>query len=177
MALYFQYRNGTSLKDKNGAFNSSDDTVAAYREVTPGFNPAVYEDYDIFMPYDELDLPAGSYELQIDAKVIYKQGGSVGDLTVYEFDYTNPKSTTTTTGTASAVLNETWVDYNVTRNGQRGMLVHIDVNVKNMRGRDGYLAFYFQKKDGTRLTSSNPAYRSNNRQSQLALYVAIKPGL
>lgn len=179
LALYFQYRNGTMLKDKNGKFNSSAGDVAVYRELLPAFDPAVYEDEPVFMPYDELDLPAGNHELQIQANIIYKQGGIISELTVYEFDFNNPRSTTTTTTTtttgASAVLGDTWVDYNVTRSGRRGMLVHIDCNVMNMRGRAGYLAFYFQKKDGTRLTSSNPAYRSNNRQSQLALYVAITP--
>ncbi len=181
LALYFQYRDGTSIKDKNKKFYSTAGEVAAYEEITPGYNPSVYEDYDVFMPYDELDLPPGNYELQIDVSIIYKQGGLVSKLTEYNFDYNNPRSSTTTTtttntSTRSVTLGDTWVDYNVTRNGRRGMLVHITCNVLGMRAQSGYLAFYFQKKDNTWLYTTNTAYRSNERKGQVALYVAITPG-
>lgn len=170
LALYFQYRNGTALTDKNNAYNSTDDTVAAYREISPGFQAAVYEDYSVFMPYDELDLSCGSYELRIYAAVIYKQGGLVSRLTYYNFDYNDTCVTNPT-----ATFGRMWVDYNTTRNGRRGMLVHLNATVVDMKGQRGYLAFYFQKKDGTRLYSSNPNFRSNERSGQLALYFEITP--
>ena len=74
LALYFQQRDGTALKDTNGEFNSADDTVAAYREIAPGYATAVYEDYDVFMPYDELDLTSGTYKLRIFAFVFRMNG-------------------------------------------------------------------------------------------------------
>ena len=178
LALYFQERDGTSLPDNNGEFNSANDTVALYREITPGFQTTVYEDYAVFMPYAELDLSPGSFKLRIDADVIYKEGGLVSHLTFYDFDYTQPRSTTTTTTSKnpSATFDNIWVDYNVTQSGRRGMLVHIKCNVFDMKGQSGYLGFYFQRKDGTKLYSTNRAYKSNNRQGQLALYFEITPG-
>ncbi len=175
LALYFQYRNGTALKDRNGEFNSADDTVAAYREVTPGYNPAVYEDYDIFMPYDELDLDPGNYELRIDASIIYKQGGLITRLTYYNFDYNNPGSTTKK---PSATFDNMWVDYDVRQGGKLGMVAHIKANVFDMKGKTGYIAFYFQKKDNTKLFTSNQTYRSNDydREGQVVAYYAINPG-
>lgn len=173
LALYFQERDGTSLPDTNGKFNSANDTVAVYREITPGYATTVYEDYAVFMPYDELDLDYGNYQLRIDADVIYTEGGLVSHLTFYNFDYNNPK---TVTKKPSATFGRMWVDYNVSQGGRRGMRVHIKCNVFDMKGGNGYLAFYFQKQDGTRLTTTNRAYRSNERPGQLALYVEISPG-
>lgn len=176
LALYFQTRNGTALRDRNGKFNSTDDTVAAYREVTPGYNPAVYEDYDIFMPYSELDLDAGNYDLRIDASIIYKKGGLVTRLTYYDFVYNNPA--TTTTKKPSATFDEMWVDYDVRQGGKLGMVAHIKANVFDMKGKTGYIAFYFQKKDNTKLFTSNQTYRSNDydREGQVVAYFAISPG-
>jgi hypothetical protein len=42
-----------------------------------------------------------------------------------------------------------------------------------MKNTDGYLACYFEKKDGTRLTSDNSTYRS--KTGQLAVYKLITP--
>ena len=40
-----------------------------------------------------------------------------------------------------------------------------------MKSMEGYLACYFEKKDGTRLTSTNATYRS--KTGQLAVYKSI----
>ena len=171
LALYFQQRDGTPLKDSNGKFNSENDTVAAYKEIAPGFQTTVYEDHAVFMPYDELDLGPGEYKLRIDADVIYEQGGLVSHLTFYNFDYSNDER-----ANASATFGRMWVDYNVTQSGRKGMKIHIKCNVLNMKGQEGYIAFYFQKKDGTKLTTSNRTYRSNERAGQVAVYFEISPG-
>ena len=174
LALYFQYRDGTPLEDNNGEFNSANDKVAAYGEIKPGYQTTVYEDFDIFMPYDELDLPAGNYDLRIEADVIYQEGGFVGHLTYYNFVYNKAKPVTRKT--PSATFGKMWVDYNVTQGGRKGMRIHLKCNVFDMVGDNGYFAFYFQYKDGTKLMTSNRAYRSNERPGNLALYYEISPG-
>lgn len=174
LALYFQQRDGTPLKDNNDEFNSADDTVAAYGEIEPGYPVTVYEDFDIFMPYNELDLPGGDYKLRIDADVIYKQGGLVSHLTFYNFDYNNPKTVVKKEPTAT--FGRIWADYNITQDGRKGMLVHLKCNVFDMVGQSGFFAFYFQYKDDTPLTTTNRAYRSIERAGNLAVYFDIKPG-
>src|ERR1043165_115995 len=58
LAIYFQYDDelGGYLKDKNSKFNSSAGEVAVYTSIKPQYDPAVYNDLSVFMPYDELDL-------------------------------------------------------------------------------------------------------------------------
>lgn len=175
LALYFQERDGTPLRDRNGKFNSANDTVAAYIEINPAYNPAVYEDLNTFMPYDELDLDPGNYELRIDASVIYKQGGLITRLNYYDFDYND---TSSSNKKPSATYDRVWAEYNVRRSGRLGMVVHLKGNVFDMKGKTGYIAFYFQRKNGTKLLTSNQTYRSDDydREGQVVSYYAIAPG-
>ena len=174
LALYFLHRDGTPLKDNNGEYDSVDGTVMAHFEITPAYNPVtVYDDLDIFMPYDELDLPDGEHKLSVRANVIYKKGGNIqnGLLTTYDFVYTQG-------GTPDATFNRLWVDYDVNEGGQRGMRIHVNFRVTDMKGVDGRLAIYFQTKEGDYLLTTNSNYRSKDKDriGQVVVYYDIKPG-
>jgi hypothetical protein len=56
LAIYFQTddENSTWLKDKNSKYTSTDGDVAVYRSIKPQFDPAVYNDLDVFMPYERI---------------------------------------------------------------------------------------------------------------------------
>jgi len=89
-----------------------------YKSIKPLYNPAVFEDLQVFMPYSELDLDAGVYDLTMDVKLIYKAGGEIQHLTNYDFEYTKPgTSGGTPASTATATFDKMWVDYDVTENG------------------------------------------------------------
>ena len=179
LAIYFQYDDeiGKWLKDRNSKFNSTDGYVAVYRSIKPQYNPAVFNDLDVFMPYSELDLDPGEYDLAMDVKLIYKEGGQISKLTTYYFEYKKPGSTTSAGGTPvntiSATFKNLWVDYDVYENSQKGMRIHAKFSVSKMKNTDGYLALYFEKKDGERLKSNNSTYRS--KSGQLAAYKLITP--
>ena len=173
LALFFQDNAGTFLQDSNNKFVSSDGEVAAYMEINPGYNPTtVYDDLAIFMPYSELDLSDGVYALKIKANVIYKQGGIIGNLTTYNFDYTQGNAK------AGATFDRVWVDYDVSQGGQKGMLVHVKFTVNNMKSVSGRLAVYFQKSGGGKLITTNRLYRSQDpdRVGELVVYFDIVPG-
>ena len=171
LAIYFQEKDGTALEDNNGKFDSADGTVAVYREIAPGYQTTVYDDYTVFMPYSELDLTDGDYTLRMDVDVIYKEGGLVDHLTFHEFTYNQGGKTTKK---PSAVFERLWVDYDVMEGGQRGMRVHTKLAVSGMKGVAGYIAVYFQKKNGDKLFTNNRAYRS--KEGQVAVYFDIEPG-
>ncbi|MEP6903186.1 MAG: hypothetical protein ABJA66_15665 [Actinomycetota bacterium] len=87
LAIYFEKSNGTSLKTTNKKFAAKDGTVAVYRSMKPGYDEADYKDFDVFMPYDELNLGRGKYDLKMDADVIMENGDFVGHLDYHEFTY------------------------------------------------------------------------------------------
>ena len=175
LQIKFQKRDGTPLMDKNGAFDHEDGSVAAFVKLKPGFDPAVYEDEPIFMPYDELDLPVGKYELQMDVDVIYEAGELVQHLTTYDFDFTQPSKIPVKTSTgASAIFQRIWVDYDITEGGKRGMRIHTAFKVLGMKGVGSYLQIKFQKGDGTPLMDKNGEFV--HEDGSVAAFVKLKPG-
>lgn len=66
------------------------------------------------------------------------------------------------------------VDYNVTENGQKGMLMKTSFSVTGMKDKDGYLAIHFQKPDGSPLPANGEqTYRDVN--GNLAVFQKLKP--
>ena len=180
LAIYFEFDDeiGGYLKDKNSKYNSSAGEVAVYRSMKPLYNPAVYDDLAVFMPYGEFDLDPGQYDLAMDVKLIYKAGGVISKLTTHYFDYTEPASTTASGGAPAnkitATYKDMWVDYDVYENNQKGMKVHAKFSVSGMKNVEGYLAVYFETKAGERLKSEVSGFRSTS--GQLAAYKTITPG-
>lgn len=87
LALYFQKKGGGKIYSDTDGFRSSDGTLALYKEMEPGHDPAVYDDTTLFMPYDEIILPKGKYDLNISADVIFKEGGLVDHMKDFPFQF------------------------------------------------------------------------------------------
>jgi hypothetical protein len=63
---YFYYKNGTALKDNNNAYSSSDGQVIVEYDFKPDYKESLYEDFVLFMPYNELHLPSeGKTDLKV----------------------------------------------------------------------------------------------------------------
>ena len=87
IGLYFEKENGARLTTKNKKFASSDGQVAIYYFLTPAYDATVYDDVELFMPYDELNLGRGKFDLTMSADVIYEKGGLIEHLKDYDFVY------------------------------------------------------------------------------------------
>lgn len=177
LAIYFTYNDDIAgiLKDKNNKFVSSVGDVAVYRSIKPAYDPAVYDDISVFMPYAELDLEPGEYDLTMDVKLIYKAGGEIAKLTYYDFEYSKPGSPADVESESKVdvTFEDLWIDYDVTEEGRKGMRIHVKFGIKNMKGVDAYVAVYFEKKNGESIEGLTSGYRSKN--GQLAVYKSIKP--
>jgi hypothetical protein len=172
VAIYFENENGDILKDKNDKFNSTAGDVAVYKSINPNYDPAVYDDLKIFMPYSELDLDPGKYNLTMDIKVIYKEGGTISKLTKYDFEYTKPGAPKSSSK-PDAIFEDMWVDYDVIQNGRKGMKIHVKFKTTNMKDVDGYVAVYFENKNGDKIKGISTEFRSTS--GQLAVYKSIRP--
>ncbi len=171
LQIKFQKRDGTPLMDNNSEFDHEDGSVAVFGTLKPGYEPTVYEDFDIFMPYDELDLTtAGNYQLRMDIDVIKEAGDLVEHLTFYNFDFTQPGKTTG----ASATFQKIWVDYDITEGGKLGMRIHTAFKVFGMKGVGSYLQIKFQKRDGTPLMDKNGVLV--HEDGSVAAFVKLRPG-
>ncbi len=176
VAIYFEYNDevGGYVKDKNQKYNSTEGDAALYKSIKPAYDPADYNDLQLFMPYSELDLEPGEYDISMDIKVIYKAGGVLSFLTKYDFEYSKPGSPTIIGDTwATAVFEDLSVDYDVIENGQKGMRVLVKCTLKDLKGIDCYLALYFEKKNGEIIKGTKTEFRSTS--GQLAAFKSLKP--
>lgn len=87
LAIYFEKSDGTKLKSTSKSFSSKDGQVAVYRALKPGYDETVYKDLELFMPYEELKLERGKYDLKMDADVIYDNGDLVEHMNYHDFQY------------------------------------------------------------------------------------------
>ena len=87
LAIYFQKKDGTKLFTNNRSFRSTTGQVALFKSLRPAYDETIYEDATLFMPYDELNLDSGSYQLQMDADVIYESGDLLEHMNFYDFEY------------------------------------------------------------------------------------------
>lgn len=179
LAIYFEYDDelGGPIEDKNQKYTSTEGDVAVYKSIKPAYNPAVYNDLQVFMPYDELDLDPGEYDLLMIAKLIYPKGGLISYLTTHYFIYNKPQynqSGAPAANAANATFEKLWVDFDAFENNRKGMRIHVKFRVFNMKEADSYLAIYFETKTGEKLKTENTAYRSQT--GQVAVYRSLKPG-
>jgi zinc-ribbon domain len=88
LAIFFAKENDDKLYTNNKTYRAKDGQVAAYFDMKPGFDDAIYEDAKLFMPYEEFNLEKGKYDLKMDIDVIYKNGDMYKHLQYYDFTFT-----------------------------------------------------------------------------------------
>jgi hypothetical protein len=94
MIAYFHFddEKGTPLKTDDPNYRSKDGVVSAHTNFTPAYDPAVYNDLQIFMPYEGLNMESGDdYDLKFYLALYDKEGGRFfGKSGWYKFHLTMP---------------------------------------------------------------------------------------
>jgi len=87
LIVYFQEEDGTNLTTSDPTYGSSDGRVAVKKLLTPGYKDTTYKDLTVFMPYSELNLTKGKYNLKMDIDVAGKDETLIQHLGYHEFEY------------------------------------------------------------------------------------------
>jgi hypothetical protein len=94
MIAYFYYddEDNTPLKTDDPKFRAKNGVVSTTVNFTPAYDPAVYEDLQLFMPYDGLNMEGGQkYNLKFYLALYDKEGGRFfGKSGWYKFVLTMP---------------------------------------------------------------------------------------
>ena len=78
MIAYFYYddEDNTPLKTDDANFRDKKGGVSCHVNFTPAYDPAVYEDLTLFMPYEALNMESGeNYDLKFYLALYDKEGG------------------------------------------------------------------------------------------------------
>lgn len=94
MIAYFYYddEENTPLKSGDADYRDKKGNVAATVNFTPAYDPAVYNDLQLFMPYEALNMESGEkHELKFYLALYDKEGGRFfGKSGWYKFNLTMP---------------------------------------------------------------------------------------
>ena len=63
---YFYFSDGRELEDFDGEYTTTDGQVSVGRDYTPAYDSTRYDDYQLFMPYDQLEMEPGAYSLKFN---------------------------------------------------------------------------------------------------------------
>lgn len=94
MVSYFYYddADNTPLKSGDANYRTKDGGVSAHANFTPAYDPAVYDDLQLFVPYSALNMEEGDeYDLKFYLALYDKEGGRFfGRSGWYKFHLTVP---------------------------------------------------------------------------------------
>lgn len=91
-AVYFYYKDGRTVKDKNQRYYTAAGDAATHTNIKPGYDSTVYTDWEIFMPYNELEVGTGKHELKFYCQIWENSSTSVKSVAqsqYYSFTLTN----------------------------------------------------------------------------------------
>lgn len=88
---YFYNEQGLPLQDQNNLYVTRDGTVSSTADFTPGFGVALYNvsqaDFSIKMPYRELHLTRGTYQLQYKVVLFDDQWNKIISSKLFSFSF------------------------------------------------------------------------------------------
>lgn len=171
-----QKENGEFLPSSSSYSNGEGELETSY-SIKPGYPTTVYEDADMFLPYSEISLRRGVWSLKLDIDLSYEDGELIQHLALKEFQFTSgnggSSSQTPDKPTISAKVNRVWIDYNITQNKRRGMLIHVSFEVTGLKNIDSKLTVRVRRADNSFLTSTSSF---SNDEGELELPFSMKPG-
>lgn len=87
LAIHFQKRDGEPLTANAGEYRDVKGNLAAFQTLKPDYDETLYKDLDLFLPYDEIDLPVGKHDLRMDFDLLDGKGISLEHLAYENFWY------------------------------------------------------------------------------------------
>jgi len=69
LIAYFYYVTGAPLRDLNGEYRTYDDSVSVGVPLVPSRREQTFRAIELFLPYDELHLESGIYDLSFFIRI------------------------------------------------------------------------------------------------------------
>ena len=90
--FYYDDSDNTPLKSGNAKYRTKEGNVSASVNFKPAYDPAVYKDYTLFIPYDALNMESGAeYDLKFYLALYDNEGQRFfGKSAWYKFHLTVP---------------------------------------------------------------------------------------
>ncbi|MDQ5824726.1 MAG: CHAT domain-containing protein [Chloroflexota bacterium] len=89
---YFSWPDGRKIISLDGTYQAPDTQVAVRKDAQPGYDAAKYDDFVIFMPYEELemDFAADTFDIQLHVVIYDDKEVELARSDYIPFSYTSP---------------------------------------------------------------------------------------
>ncbi|MBK7708385.1 MAG: hypothetical protein IPJ30_22165 [Acidobacteria bacterium] len=87
LAIRIRKGGDTYLESASASFSNADGEFEVTYAIKPGYDTAVYEDATVFIPYNEIVITRGTWDLELDADRRYEDGELIRHLDFYEFEF------------------------------------------------------------------------------------------
>ncbi len=88
IAAYFHFSNGAKLKDFNKSYYTSDGQVSTGGKFTPIYDNASYKSFELFIPYSELHMNPGTFDLYYIINIFNQYGNIMAASDPVHFEIT-----------------------------------------------------------------------------------------
>lgn len=85
---YFYFANGTALKDFNGRYKTTSGYVSTGKRINPNYENAIFNDLQMFIPYDELHINKNEKTAKCKFKIgVFNYGDEIANSGYYNFTW------------------------------------------------------------------------------------------
>jgi predicted Zn-dependent protease len=142
--------------------------LATWTELTPGFQNTVYNQQELFFPYEALNIQVGEYKLKMSVHVLNENGKQLAGSGKYSFTYQN--------GPVCSDFKNISVQISV-NNQERRIYFTPTFILKYAMNTDSRIQLYFYHADGSPVRAKDGStYKTADGSNTLSTWAAIKPG-
>ncbi|MBK7408156.1 MAG: hypothetical protein IPJ40_08895 [Saprospirales bacterium] len=159
VAWFYDGTTGEPLEDFNGAYSTSTGDVSVGVDFVPNYISADFTDVPFFIPYEELHQEEGVHLIKFQVGLFHQlpagqmqQIGAVSAFYTFEYELAPPAP--------SALFRKMWVDFDVYEGIQKGMRIHLQFNLKNLKGHPCRAVVGFYGDSGLPLLDYNGLYNT-----------------
>jgi hypothetical protein len=145
----FCWADGKPLRDVDDRYTGANGLVGAAANFSPGYDATSYDDFRVFMPYQQLHLGAGEHELKCK-------------INVWSLEEAEPLAVSEWVSFLLTIkpveIWGVWAEYNVDQENQKGMLVRVDFTIQGHKNEKCHLSALFNHMDDTKLKDIDGQY-------------------
>jgi len=170
-------QSGGDFVMSDSSYSNNSGELETSVSIKPGYQTTEYEDLEMFLPYSEINLRKGVWNLKLDIDLSYENGDLIQHLGYKNFEFTAPNYAADPSKDSSETeittkVNRVWVDYDVFQNRKKGMRIHVNFEVTGLKDVGSKITVRVRREDESFLLS-NSSFSNDN--GELEISYGLKP--
>lgn len=149
LGAYFYMADGRPLKDIDNTYRATNGNVSVGKRITPMYQLTTFTGEQLFLPYDELHMLDGKFNLKVSISIFDSQSREIVQSGAAYFSYRKG-------ALFSTIQNVTTFD-----NKQQNIIVMPKFSVENAKGQNYQAVTYVHFKDGRQVLVYNNVTQRN----------------